>query len=276
MDLSEKVKRINHVLYEFFENPHSPRVVEAKDMMQEFIKAGIFAKDTKNGKPIRDVLRDLDDMNALNAIPFVLVERKTKNRNWFFSKGAFEARVKEFEVEVEEQDEDTEDACASEVPTEPTQEKGMLNCFPPFIDGESEILVLGTMPGPESLRTGQYYTSPNNKFWKIISYIYNKGVKFGSYDEKTECLHSNHIALWDVFASCTREGAADSSIKNQVPNDIEGLLKDYPSIRLIILNGQKAAQGFYASVPTVVVKSSASYFKFEDILNDWKKCLMSK
>ena len=150
---------------------------------------------------------------------------------------------------------------------------GMLHSFPPVVDSASEILVLGTMPGPESLRTGQYYISAHNSFWKIIAHVYNNGKSFTSYDEKLACLQKNHIALWDVFQSCQRIGASDSSITGEVPNDIEGLLKKYPSIKRIILNGSKAAKGFHASVPYVKVSSSASYITLEKKIAEWSKWL---
>ena len=98
------------------------------------------------------------------------------------------------------------------------------------------------MPGPDSLKTGEYYASSKNSFWKIMSALYNGSKPFASYEEKIECLHKNHIALWDVYKSCEREGALDKDIKNAVPNDIDGFLKEYPSIETVIVNGQKATK----------------------------------
>lgn len=75
-----------------------------------------------------------------------------------------------------------------------------------------------------------------------MSALYNGSKPFASYEEKIECLHKNHIALWDVYKSCEREGALDKDIKNAVPNDIDGFLKEYPSIETVIVNGQKATK----------------------------------
>lgn len=148
-----------------------------------------------------------------------------------------------------------------------------LRSFPPVIDSSSQILILGTMPGPESLQTGQYYTSSNNSFWKIIANKFNNGVSFTSYDEKIDCLKKNHIALWDVYQTCNRINAADNTITNEIPNDIDGLLKKYPSIKRIILNGNKAADSFHASVPYIKVCSSAAYIKLEEKIAEWSKWL---
>lgn len=148
-----------------------------------------------------------------------------------------------------------------------------LQSFPPVIYDDSEILILGTMPGPESLQTGQYYTSAHNSFWKIIATIYNNGIALSNYEEKLECLRKNHIALWDVYKSCSRIGAADKTITNKVSNDIEGLLKKHPSIKRIILNGSEAAKNFHASIPYIKVNSSASYVTLEQKVEEWSKCL---
>lgn len=37
-------------------------------------------------------------------------------------------------------------------------EDNQCQCLPPFVDADSEILVLGTMPGKQSLQTGKYYS----------------------------------------------------------------------------------------------------------------------
>lgn len=80
------ISKINNVIKGYFEfNPQILKV-RAKDLMPYFIKAGIFNKDHRNGKPIRDVLRDLDENNQLGMIPYVFPERKAKNTNWFFKR----------------------------------------------------------------------------------------------------------------------------------------------------------------------------------------------
>jgi hypothetical protein len=52
--------------------------------MPQFIKAGIFEKDHRNGLPIRQLLRDLDEIKALNKIPAIQPERKKVNTKWYF------------------------------------------------------------------------------------------------------------------------------------------------------------------------------------------------
>ncbi|QXP58057.1 hypothetical protein H0I25_04995 [Cellulophaga sp. HaHa_2_95] len=80
----EKTAQINKVLQSYFEKNKDVDIVPAKDLMPEFIKAGIFAKDHKNGLPIRKVLRDLKETNQLHLIPFAHGIQKTTNTSWFF------------------------------------------------------------------------------------------------------------------------------------------------------------------------------------------------
>lgn len=89
MNKAEKIKRINAVLASFF-SKHKGETVKAKDMMPAFIEADIFEADRKNGLPIRQLLRDLDETNSLALIPFVHAERKSVNTNWFFTDAAYQ------------------------------------------------------------------------------------------------------------------------------------------------------------------------------------------
>lgn len=81
-----KTAQINEVLRSYFETNKSVKIIPAKDMMPYFILAGVFDKDNKNGLPIRAVLRRLDENNQLHLIPYVYVESKAANTNWFFQR----------------------------------------------------------------------------------------------------------------------------------------------------------------------------------------------
>ena len=87
MDEKTKIARINEVVTDYFKNNLSVNKILAKDLMPEFIKAGIFNKDyERKGLPIRNLLRKLDNKNELNEIPSLLSERKTKNTHWYFQR----------------------------------------------------------------------------------------------------------------------------------------------------------------------------------------------
>ena len=114
-----------------------------------------------------------------------------------------------------------------------------ISSFPPIIDKESKILILGSIPGVKSLEMQQYYAHPQNKFWKIIFELFNE--KFTKdYDERIKILEKHHIALWDVIDTCERKGSLDSEIRNEEANKIEELLQNFPNIKAIFCNGQKS------------------------------------
>ena len=77
---------INRTIKEYFEQNKSVNIIRAKDLMLEFIKAGVFLNDYRSGLPIRKVLRELDRVNQLNLIPCVVADRKGVNVNWYFSR----------------------------------------------------------------------------------------------------------------------------------------------------------------------------------------------
>ena len=44
--------------------------------------------------------------------------------------------------------------------------------FPPSVYPGAKVLILGSMPGEESLRQQQYYAFPQNAFWKIMGELF--------------------------------------------------------------------------------------------------------
>lgn len=80
----EIIKTINEVINGFFKENAEVHIVPAKELMPAFIKAGIFAKDFKSGKPIRDILKELDRNEELDLIPYVHPERNAASTYWYF------------------------------------------------------------------------------------------------------------------------------------------------------------------------------------------------
>lgn len=118
----------------------------------------------------------------------------------------------------------------------------VVHTFEPIYDNQSEILILGSFPSVKSRANQFYYGHPQNRFWKVTAGIFKENVP-ESIEEKKEFLLRNHIALWDVIASCDIIGSSDSSIKNVVANDMDTILKTAP-IGAIYANGDKAYQLF--------------------------------
>ncbi len=129
--------------------------------------------------------------------------------------------------------------------------------FSPQVNTKSKILILGSMPGIKSLEEQKYYAHPQNRFWKIMGLLCKSPDLYElNYNDKIKILLKNNFALWDVIKFCKREGSLDSNIQEEVPNNIEKLLEDYPNIKKICLNGNKAYSAFKKYFPDLIKKYS--------------------
>lgn len=157
----------------------------------------------------------------------------------------------------------------------------MIRSFPPFVDDNAEILILGTMPGAMSLAKQEYYAHKQNHFWKIIFSLLAELPVPENFGQKVKLLQQHRIALWDVLAYCEREGSLDSNIRNQVENDIPGLLENHPKIKTIVFNGQQSHKFFVRKFGLVdginfhimPSTSPAHTMKFEKKLERWSQIL---
>ena len=111
--------------------------------------------------------------------------------------------------------------------------------FPPIVDARARGLVLGTLPGEESLRRREYYAHPRNLFWPIIFALFNATPAM-NYPERLAFVAARRIALWDVCELGEREASADSTIRGERPNAIDRLLDAHPLIRAVAFNGSGA------------------------------------
>ena len=132
---------------------------------------------------------------------------------------------------------------------------GSIRSFEPIIDENSKVLILGTLPGPESIRRRQYYANPNNQFWEIIYNVFREVNVGSTYKEKVCFVLKNKLAVWDVFHSTDRKGALDADIKNEEPNAVRELVQAYPNLKRILLNGRKAEKSFYKYFPDITIKA---------------------
>jgi hypoxanthine-DNA glycosylase len=111
--------------------------------------------------------------------------------------------------------------------------------FPPIIGAEPLALVLGTLPGEESLRQVKYYAHPRNLFWPIVHALFGAAPS-EIYEERLAFVIARRIALWDVCAAAERRASLDTEIKREVPNTIHELLDANPGIRTVAFNGGTA------------------------------------
>ncbi len=112
--------------------------------------------------------------------------------------------------------------------------------FVPVMDQDCRVLVLGSFPSVKSRENAFYYGHPQNRFWRVLAGVYGECTP-EQVDEKKAFLLRHHIALWDVLAKCEIMGSEDSSIRCEVPNQLERVLSAC-DIRQVLLNGQTAAK----------------------------------
>ena len=87
----------------------------------------------------------------------------------------------------------------------------VMHTFAPVYDKKSRVLILGTFPSVKSREKRFYYGHPRNRFWKVTAAVCGCEVP-ETIEEKKAFLLENHIAIWDVIASCDIAGSSDSSI----------------------------------------------------------------
>jgi TDG/mug DNA glycosylase family protein len=137
----------------------------------------------------------------------------------------------------------------------PAEKPGLV----PVTGRDPEILILGSYPSRQSLLKGEYYGNPQNQFWKIVETLLGIDCTL-PYTVRISLLTEHRNALWDVLASCTRCGSADTTIRDPVQNNIREFLAAHPTIRCIALNGNTAGR-YYArmdiSVPSAILPSTS-------------------
>jgi len=105
------------------------------------------------------------------------------------------------------------------------------------------------MPGVASLRAQRYYAHPRNAFWPIVSQLCGFDVAL-PYETRLARAQDAGIALWDVLASCDREGSLDSEIDSGSvrANEFGGFVAAHPRITAVFCNGGMAYRLFRSHV----------------------------
>ena len=116
-------------------------------------------------------------------------------------------------------------------------------CLPPVAGAAPKILILGSMPGAESLRKQQYYGHPRNQFWRLLGTAIGEDFETLDYAGRLALLEKRGVALWDVLASCVREGSLDADISDEEPNPVGKFVRE-TGVRAVFLNGGKADAAF--------------------------------
>lgn len=118
----------------------------------------------------------------------------------------------------------------------------MKRAFPPVVDSQTRLLILGSLPGDASLKAAQYYAHPQNAFWRLIGGVIGRDLAALPYDDRLTALRNAGIGLWDVIAGAERPGSLDGAIRNAETADLHRLIANLPELRAIGFNGGTAAR----------------------------------
>ena len=159
--------------------------------------------------------------------------------------------------------------------------------LPPVASEHMVVLVLGSFPGVASLRAGQYYAHPHNQFWKILQALWPSHALPGDYAARCDWLLARGLGVWDVYASCEREGSLDTRIRNAEVNDFARLHGRCPRLAAIAHNGGesfkharavRASLGTHSAVESVRLPSTSpahAAWSFDRKLNAWAALMAS-
>ncbi|ABX04622.1 DNA-deoxyinosine glycosylase [Herpetosiphon sp.] len=115
--------------------------------------------------------------------------------------------------------------------------------LPAIVHSTSRCLILGTLPGDQSLAAQFYYLHPRNQFWRIMQAVFADEPGLTSVT-RAAFLARHQLALWDVLHAAERVGSLDTAITNPIPNDFQTFFTANPAIQKVGLNGMKAQQLF--------------------------------
>lgn len=125
--------------------------------------------------------------------------------------------------------------------------------FSPVVGERPGVLILGSLPGEESLRRQQYYAHPRNAFWPIMGELFGFDPAL-AYPERLARLTAAGVALWDTIGAGRREGSLDGNIRDAEPNPVTVLLEEFPTIGLVCCNGGKSFEELKKSAPELFMR----------------------
>ena len=160
--------------------------------------------------------------------------------------------------------------------------------FPPISDPSARTLILGSMPGVQSLAANRYYAHPRNAFWPIMAALLGFDPE-SSYERRAQALTQSGFALWDVLDACVRPGSLDSAVRtgSRVANDFRTFFAQHPTLERVCFNGAEAERSFrvyalpqlgtttlrFARLPST---SPAYTLPFQQKLAAWRAILIDR
>jgi G:T/U-mismatch repair DNA glycosylase len=128
--------------------------------------------------------------------------------------------------------------------------------YEPFIDDNTEKLIVGTLPPPRfstgDLKEGDVnfcYGSRDGQLWPILDRIFNLSLKFETTQEAIEqrksFLKQRKIGVCDIVASAEREkiDASDIGMQNIALRNVLDYLVNFPKVKTLLFTGGNSKNG---------------------------------
>jgi len=113
--------------------------------------------------------------------------------------------------------------------------------FPPSVDKDTRLLILGSLPGDASIRQGEYYAHRGNAFWTLMGSVLDEDLRALPYAMRLKRLRARGVGLWDVIESADRDGSLDSAIRGAELRDLSTFVTRLPKLEAVAFNGKTAA-----------------------------------
>lgn len=174
---------------------------------------------------------------------------------------------------------------APPLPTDDQAEPTSLQGLAPIISPQTTLIVLGSFPGVASLVEQQYYAHPRNHFWPVLSVLWglegDAALQRRPYAERIAEAQRRGLGIWDVYASCLREGSLDSDIEQARLNPLHRLKEWAPGLQAIAHNGGESARHMKITqslgLPVVKLPSTSpanASWSFERKLAAWREAFI--
>lgn len=154
----------------------------------------------------------------------------------------------------------------------------LARCFAPVVNADTQLLILGSLPGVASLAAQQYYAHPRNQFWPLLAAVLAQPeLPALAYPERLQRLLTAGVGLWDVVAQAQRRGSLDANIRDAQSNPLPALIAQLPRLDTVAFNGATAARAAsqlrpypWLSVLQLPSSSPAHTRPFADKLAAWR------
>lgn len=149
--------------------------------------------------------------------------------------------------------------------------------LPPVVTRATRLLVLGSFPGVASLQAQQYYGHPRNQFWRLLSMLWDVDLVGADYPQRLAEVRRRGLGLWDIYASCRRQGSLDQAIEDAEFNDLASLRRLAPKLQVVAHNGGESARAMrqvaslgYAVLRLPSTSPANASWSFDRKLQAWR------